>query len=238
MEEFVKKQRIRAVTIGAQGLYKLGHPQVQALEVIRATFRRFYVYVVASRASYVANPSLVSIFVEYRHFTRRVGENRTADFLGPGDHMRRVFSRSRGLVVATPAQAVERQLRLVEFTGPHEWPVRAVWGMTGATGAASLEVFRATAALVMSATLDCGIADMAGGANLSAIRALAHEWLDLGLCPIRTIQMRTVTRSTIDVAVFIERELRRPFHCGNGYIPGRRHTQAVTVILAVLPHGS
>ena len=55
MEEFVKKQRIRTVTIGAQWLDKFRHPQVQAFEVIGASLDRLDVHIMASGTADVAN---------------------------------------------------------------------------------------------------------------------------------------------------------------------------------------
>ena len=55
MEELVQEQRIRAVAIGAQRLHELGQPEMQALEVLRAAFRRLDMDVMTSRAADVAD---------------------------------------------------------------------------------------------------------------------------------------------------------------------------------------
>ena len=108
MEEFVKKQRVRPVAIGTQRLHEFRHPEVQALEVIRASFGCFHVHVVAGGAADIADAGLVAVLVEDRHFPGRVAEDRAPDFLRPRHYLRRVFCGIRGIVVAAAAQAVER----------------------------------------------------------------------------------------------------------------------------------
>ena len=106
MEEFVKKQRVRAVAVGTQRLHELRHTQMQALEVIRPSFGRFHVYVVAGGAADIADAGLVAVLVEDRHLPRRLAEDRSTNFLRPGYNLRWMFGRIRGVVMATAAQAI------------------------------------------------------------------------------------------------------------------------------------
>ena len=81
MEEFVKKQRLRPVTVGAQRFDEFGQPQVQAVEVRGTARGGLDMHVVAGSAADVAHIALVTVLVENRHRARRVRENRTANHL-------------------------------------------------------------------------------------------------------------------------------------------------------------
>ena len=108
MEEFVKKQRLRPMTIGAQGLHELGHAQVQSRQVIRAPFGRFDMHVMTRGAADIADARLVSVVVKDGHFAGRIAENRAPDLLRPGDDLWRVLGRVGRIVVATAAKLIER----------------------------------------------------------------------------------------------------------------------------------
>jgi hypothetical protein len=81
MEEFVKEQRVRSMAIGTQRLHELRHTQMQALEVIRPSFGRFHVHVVAGSTPNIADAGLVAVLIENRHFPGRVAEDRATDIL-------------------------------------------------------------------------------------------------------------------------------------------------------------
>ena len=101
MEEFVKKQRIWPVAIGTQRLHEFRHAQMQAFEVIRPSFGRFHVHVVAGSTADIADTGLVAVLVEDRHLPGRVAEDRAANFLRPRYDLRRVFGGIRGVIMAT-----------------------------------------------------------------------------------------------------------------------------------------
>ena len=94
------------MAIGTQRLHELRHPQMQALEVIRPSFGRFHMHVVAGGAADIADTGLVAVLVEDRHLPGRVAEDRATDFLRPRHYLRRMFGRIRGIVVATAAKLI------------------------------------------------------------------------------------------------------------------------------------
>ncbi len=76
---------------------------------------------------------------------------------------------------------------------------------------------------------------MAGRADVAAVGGLAHEQLDLGRRAFGFVQVAAVAGAAVDVAVLVQRELRRAVELGDRHVGRRRHADAVAAV-AVRPH--
>ena len=234
MEEFVKKQRVRSVAIGTERLNELRHTQMQALEVIRSSFGRFHVHIVAGGAADIADPLLARIGIKHRHLAGRALEDGAANVLRPGDNISRMRGWHRCIVMTAAAHPIESQLCLTKLAGPHDRPVGCMWRVTGTAGAARLEIRHASPTHVVCAPGDARIVGVAAFAKV-AISVHTQERPDPGRGFLRATIVRGVTRAAIHLAVLIHREGRVPTQIGYVDIAGGLHPETMAVKLPIRP---
>src|SRR5210317_1711340 len=108
--------------------------------------------------------------------------------------------------------------------------------MAATAGAAAFKVLVTATALIMSTALDRHFLRVTCGTDIAAICALAHERPCLCKCTFGVVDVTAMTGAAVDVAIRVERKLRRAIELRWRHVLWRRHADAVTVVVAVLPH--